>query len=183
MRETVMIGVMGAGEKATRRDREAARRLGRFIASRGWVLLGGGRNLGVMEASCRGARECKGLTVGILPGDSRKDCSEAVLLPIVTDMGNARNNINVLSSDIVVAIAFNLGAGTLSEAALALKAGKPLVLLTDDKATTDFFGRFSSPEFHMVDRIADAEKLLVRLVAQHFPNAAAVKLQEAKETP
>lgn len=49
-------------------------------------------------------------------------------LVIPTGLGQARNVINVLSSD-VVAICSAVGPGTASEAAHALKAGKPLFLL------------------------------------------------------
>jgi uncharacterized protein (TIGR00725 family) len=57
----------------------------------------------------KGAREAKGLTIGILPTKDRASISEAVDIPIITDMGSARNNINVLSSDAVIAC----GVGTL----------------------------------------------------------------------
>ena len=51
----------------------------------------------------KGARVAKGLTIGILPTKDRAFISEAVDIPIITDMGSARNNINVLSSDVVIA--------------------------------------------------------------------------------
>ena len=56
--------------------------------------------------------------------------SEYIDIPILTGMGNARNCINVLSSDIVVACPG--GAGTLSEIALALKTNKTVILLNFD---------------------------------------------------
>jgi uncharacterized protein (TIGR00725 family) len=122
----VIVGVMGGG-RATPADEDLAYRLGALIARQGWVLLNGGRNAGIMAASARGAWEQGGLTVGILPDDHRGGCSPHVRIPIVTGMGHGRNAINVLSSDVVVACPG--GAGTLSEIALALKAGRPLVLL------------------------------------------------------
>ena len=67
------------------------------------------------------------MTVGILPNDSCDGASEYIDIPIPTGLGNARNCINVLSSDVVVACPG--GAGTLSEIALALKNNKPLILL------------------------------------------------------
>ena len=126
MRQNIIIGVMG-GANVAPEALSSARRLGRLIAKRGWVLLNGGRNSGVMDASARGAREMGGLTIGILPDVDRKQASEFIDIPIVTGMGQARNSINVLSSDIVVACPG--GAGTLSEIALAVKAGKPVILL------------------------------------------------------
>ena len=53
-------------------------------------------------------------------------------------MGNARNNINVLSSDIIVAVGQG-GAGTASEVSLALKAGKHVILLGADPLACAFF--------------------------------------------
>jgi len=129
MTEQLIIGVMGGGT-ATAGDIETAFRLGSLIAEQGWVLLNGGRNSGIMEASARGARDHGGLTVGILPDDNCSRVSEYIQIPILTGMGNARNCINVLSSDIVVACPG--GAGTLSEIALALKSNKAVILLNFD---------------------------------------------------
>lgn len=117
---------------------EKARELGKRIAQEGWVLLNGGRNAGVMAASARGAREAGGLVVGILPDDHRGRVSPDVTLPILTGMGDARNIINVLSSHVVVAC--RGGAGTISEIALALKAGRRVVLMDFD--TGGIFDRY-----------------------------------------
>jgi uncharacterized protein (TIGR00725 family) len=125
MRKTI-VGVMGGAAVDAEVAREAYE-LGTLIAQNGWVLLNGGRACGVMEASARGAREAGGLTVGVLPDDSTKNVSPFIDVPIVTGMGAARNVINVLSSDVVVACPGS--AGTLSEVALALKAGRTVVLL------------------------------------------------------
>src|SRR5262245_37435820 len=133
----IIIGVMGPGGGAGPRDLENARRLGTLIAKEGWVVLCGGRSIGVMDAVCKGAKEAGGLTVGILPDDDAVGASEAVDIAIVTGMGNARNVINVLSSDVVVAC--GIGAGTASEIALALKAEKDIVLLGDHKEAIEFF--------------------------------------------
>ncbi len=125
----VIIGVMG-GSKASPRDMEDARELGRRIAREGWVLLNGGRPCGIMEASARGAKEAGGLTLGILPGGPEEGASPYIDLPVFTSMGSARNVINVLSSHVVVACPGNLG--TLSEIVLALHAGRPVVLFNHD---------------------------------------------------
>ena len=126
---TPIIGVMGGGlsspENAT-----AAYRLGALIARAGWILLNGGRRAGIMHASAKGAKEHGGTTVGILPDETGAGVSEYIDIPIRTGMGNARNCINVLSSDVVVACPG--GAGTLSEIALALKTNTPVILLGID---------------------------------------------------
>ena len=129
MGKTLIIGVMGGG-KASSDDAEAAYRLGSLIAKQGWVLLNGGRNAGIMEASARGAKDHGGITVGILPDDNYDNLSECIDIPILTGMGSARNSINVLSSNIVVACPGE--AGTLSEIALALKNKRQVILLKFD---------------------------------------------------
>jgi uncharacterized protein (TIGR00725 family) len=124
-----IVGIMGGGY-ASREAAETAYRLGALIAREGWVLLNGGRAAGVMEASARGARDQGGLTVGILPGSSIEGASGAIDIPILTGMGDARNCINVLTSDVVIACPG--GAGTLSEVALALKNGRHVIALGFD---------------------------------------------------
>jgi uncharacterized protein (TIGR00725 family) len=88
------------------------------------VLVCGGLG-GVMEAACRGAREGGGTTVGILPGADRADANPFVDVAVATGLGEARNALVVRSADALVAV--GRGYGTLSEIALAIKAGKPVV--------------------------------------------------------
>lgn len=123
----MVIGVMGGGESTSEYVCAQARRLGELIAEQGWVLLTGGRNVGVMQAASHGAHAAGGLTVGVLPDDHDGRMSEYVDIPILTGMGNARNVINILSSAVVIALPG--GAGTLAEIALALKSRKPVILL------------------------------------------------------
>lgn len=122
----LVIGVMGAG-RCTEELRRQAHRVGQLIAERGAVLLCGGMG-GVMEAACAGARQAGGLTVGIMPGMSETDSqpNPYVDLAIFTGLSEGRNWVNVCASDALIAIAG--GYGTLSEIALALKIGKPVVL-------------------------------------------------------
>lgn len=139
-----IVGVIGAG-RASSRDKAHARQLGELIAREGWVVLSGGRRAGVMDAVSEGAKRVEGsLTIGILPtaGSEEASVSKHLDVAIFTGMGNARNNINVLSSHVVVACGAS-GAGTISEIALALKAPTPkrVILLTDDKETIAFFKR------------------------------------------
>ncbi len=132
-----IIGVMGPGSSPTESDLEYAYTLGRLIAEKKWVLLTGGRHAGVMHEASRGASEAGGLTVGILPGSSRSGASPYVDIPVVTGMGSARNNINVLTADVVIAC--GSGAGTTSEIMLALKAKKAVVLLNQSEEALEFF--------------------------------------------
>jgi uncharacterized protein (TIGR00725 family) len=125
-----IVGVMGGGEGAPPHAVRDAYRLGELIAEQGWVLLNGGRDAGVMDASAAGAASKGGLTVGILPGRDTRGASKHVDIRIVTGLGDARNVINALSGDVVVACAG--GAGTISEVALALKNGRTVILLNFD---------------------------------------------------
>lgn len=121
-----VIGVMG-GAIVDDDVLRLAHRIGSLIAEKDWVLLTGGRNAGVMAAASRGAAEAGGLVVGILPGESAAGAAPHVDIAIPTGMGDARNAINVLASHVVVTC--RGGAGTISEIALALKAGRTVVTL------------------------------------------------------
>ncbi len=120
---------MGGGN-VNRPTELAAYRLGELIAQRGWILLNGGRDCGVMAASAKGATEAGGTVIGILPGTDTHGASGDLDVAIVTGLGDARNLVNVLSSDVVIACSG--GAGTLSEIALALKNGKHVILMGFD---------------------------------------------------
>lgn len=133
----LIVGIMGPGDQASAEVCAIAYDLGYQIATAGWVVLTGGRNTGVMDAACRGAKAANGLTLGILPGSDDTHLSPAVDLPIFTGMGHARNAINVLSSDVVIAC--GMGCGTASEVALALKNGKPVILVRSDSISEAFF--------------------------------------------
>lgn len=119
---------MGGGEIVNHGDYEDARCLGGLIAKEGWILLNGGRASGIMEASARGAKENGGLTIGILPGNDPAWASEYIDIPILTGIGFARNYINVLTSEVVVALPGR--TGTISEIALALNIGKKVISLS-----------------------------------------------------
>ena len=153
-----LIGVMGPGANATETDLDNAYKLGQFIAQEGWVLLTGGRNAGVMDAASKGAKFANGLTIGILPTNDTSAVSDAVDIAIVTDMGNARNNINVLSSDVVIAC--GMGAGTASEIALALKNHKKAILLTNHPESKAFFQSLSEDSILIANTPAAAIEMV-----------------------
>jgi uncharacterized protein (TIGR00725 family) len=129
---------MGASESQPS-TLDVARRLGRLSAQAGWVVLTGGRPAGVMEAACSGAKSVPGsLTIGILPTGPDGPVSAHVDVAVFTGVGQARNVINVLSSDVVVACGVD-GPGTASEVALALKLARPTILLAAAPAAAAFF--------------------------------------------
>jgi uncharacterized protein (TIGR00725 family) len=113
-----------AAGAASPAELEAAEEAGAAVAEAGCGLVCGGLG-GVMEAACRGARSRGGLTVGLLPGTDRDAANGWVVVALPTGLGEARNALVVRAADAVVAIGG--GWGTLSEIALALKAGLPVV--------------------------------------------------------
>ncbi len=107
--------------------------MGELVATAGATLISGART-GVMEAASRGAKKAGGLVVGILPGAVKSESNPYVDVIILTEMGHARNVIIANSSDCLIAVAG--GFGTLSEIALALKTGKPVVTLSSQWTIT-----------------------------------------------
>lgn len=142
-----VVGVMGSGDEA---HADKAGELGRWLAGQGVHLLtGAGRGVmtSVSEAFASvGGRE--GLVVGIVPcGDEPVTPREGypnpfIELAIFTHLSlsgitgtdpRSRNHINVLSSNVLVALPG--GSGTSSEVVLALRYGKPIAAYVD--APTD----------------------------------------------
>jgi len=121
-----VIGVMGGGA-ADEATRALAHRIGELIAAEGWALLTGGRPVGVMDAASAGAHASGGLVIAVLPDDHPDLATAHADVVICTGMGDARNVVNVLSSHVVLALPG--GAGTISEIALAVKAGRPVVVV------------------------------------------------------
>lgn len=119
----IFIGVIG-GSEVTPLVAKLAEEAGREIARRGAALVCGGLG-GVMEAACKGASEAGGLTIGILPGDSRWAANPYVQIPIVTGIGYARNVAVVKSSQAIIAI--DGSYGTLTEIGHALQSGIPVI--------------------------------------------------------
>lgn len=78
-----------------------------------------------MAAACRGAASARGLTVGLLPGTDRSAANEWVTVAIPTGLGELRNGLVVRAADAVIAVGGD--HGTLSEIALALKTGVPVI--------------------------------------------------------
>ena len=123
-----VIGVFGAGNISHGDEAwVAAERVGRLLAGKGFVVLTGGLG-GVMTAASKGARDEGGITVGILPGTKKTTpANNYVDIAVYTGMGEARNAINTKTC--LAAIAVGGEYGTLSEIALALKGGCPIILL------------------------------------------------------
>ena len=115
----------------------------------------------MMEAASRGVTEEGGTVVGILPGSSRVEGNRYLTVSIPTGMGEMRNALIVRAADALIAIAGEFG--TLSEMALALKVGVPVVglgtwELQKGGKKVDVFLEASSP--------ADAVEHALRLAAE-----------------
>jgi uncharacterized protein (TIGR00725 family) len=117
------IAVVG-GSEATAPVIAAAEEVGVALASAGAIIVCGGL-AGVMAAACRGAKSAGGLTVGILPGRDPSVANPWVDVVIATGLGEARNSLVVGSAAVVIAV--DGAYGTLSEIALALHAGTPVI--------------------------------------------------------
>jgi len=118
-----IIAVIG-GSQCSKEEAKIAEEVGRELARRGAILVCGGLG-GVMEAACKGAQSQGGLTIGILPGNSRQSANPYVQIPIVTGIGDARNIAVVKSAQAVIAI--DGSYGTLSEISHALQSGIPVI--------------------------------------------------------
>lgn len=126
-RKPVIIGIMGSHKNDSPAIHDAYA-LGEAIAQRRYVLLTGGGG-GVMKAASEGAHRSGGLVIAILPSEKKRPLkgypNEFVDIPIYTGMYDARNIINAKTPDIIVAL--DGSAGTLSEIAIALKSGTPVI--------------------------------------------------------
>lgn len=118
-----IIGVIGSS-KADPDVLRLAEEVGEAIAKSGAAVVCGGLS-GVMEAVCKGARRCGGLTIGIIPSDQKSDANQYVQIPIVTGMGVGRNVMLVKTADVLIAVGGEFG--TLSEIAHALNLGKTVI--------------------------------------------------------
>lgn len=145
--ERAHVAVVGGGH-ADEAECDVAARLGRALADAGAVVVCGGLG-GVMEAACRGARDGGGISIGILPGSERAGANGYVDVAVPTGMGEARNMLVVRCADAMVAVGGEYG--TLSEVALALQAGIPVIglgtwELAKAGRTVDAVTRAGSPE-------------------------------------
>ena len=95
-----------------------------MLAERGAILVCGGRG-GVMEAACRGAHAAGGLTIGLLPGSNPEEGNPYLSVAIPTGLGHARNIFVAKAGRAMIAIGG--GYGTLSEVAMALVDGRPVI--------------------------------------------------------
>lgn len=131
----VQVLVIGSdGDHCTETTYNAAREVGAQVAAKNAILVTGGLG-GVMEASCRGAKEKGGMVVGIIPHEDMSYANAFCDIIIPTGIGFARNFITAYSADTCIVVGG--GAGTYIEACVAYQKGKPIVALTGTGGTAD----------------------------------------------
>ncbi|MEP6908817.1 MAG: TIGR00725 family protein [Actinomycetota bacterium] len=134
----MQVSVIGSGAE----NQAAAESVGRLLAERGCVVVTGG--LGeVMAAAARGAKSAGGTTIGILPGESRRDANEWIDHAVATGIGHARNFAVAASGDAVIAVGGSWG--TLAEIAFAMRLGRAVVIL-EPGWELDGVARAATPE-------------------------------------
>lgn len=155
------LAVIGAGE-CNALTATMARGVGAEIARAQAILLCGG-GTGVMAAAAAGAASGGALTLGILPGTDAISSppNDSIQIPLYTGMGQARNLILVLSADAVIAVGGEWG--TLSEIGLAMKHGRPVVLL--NSWGLDPPGRSEPTMPYRAKTPAEAVSTAIRLIA------------------
>jgi uncharacterized protein (TIGR00725 family) len=114
-----------------------AHEVGTEIAKSDSVLISGGLG-GVMKASCKGAKDAGGLTIGIIPQSETSFANEYCDVVIPTGMGHTRDFLTALTADGVIVIGG--GSGTLSEICAAYMHKKPIAAL---KNSGDMAEKFS----------------------------------------
>lgn len=137
------VGVMGPSGRLTSEQRSDAFEIGKLVAQRGFVLVTGGLS-GVMEVASAGAKNAGGLVLGICPVGDKQFVNEYVDIAVMTSMGGGRNYMNILSSDVVIAIGCNRSAGTLSEIAFSLQSATPLMVMRPPLAMRQFLESFNA---------------------------------------
>jgi uncharacterized protein (TIGR00725 family) len=118
------VAVVGPGDTDDVELLAGAEQIGAALAAAGAVVVTGGLG-GVMAAASRGASSAGGLVVGILPGGDAADANPWVEVALPSAMGEGRNALVARSAAVVVAVGGSWG--TLSEVAMARRAGTPVV--------------------------------------------------------
>ena len=122
---TPYVAVIGPS-RASVDELDAAREVGALLATRGAIVVCGGHG-GVMEAVSEGVKQRGGCTVGLLPGNDRTEGNAHLTIALPTGLGELRNGLIVRAADVVIAVGGSWG--TLSEIALAVRSGKPVIAL------------------------------------------------------
>lgn len=136
--------ISGAAEPSFCKDGvlKKAKEVGREIVRQGGILITGATT-GVPDYAAKGAKEEKGIVIGISPAATYEHHLKTYKLPtedydliIFTGFGySGRNLLLTKSADAVIIICG--GFGTLNEFTIALEDGKPIGILTDSGGTAE----------------------------------------------
>lgn len=142
--------------------------MGRMLAEMNIIAITGGR-AGLMEAVAKGCSEAGGISIGLLPGEDFLDGNPYNTIVIPTGIGYARNSMNVLAADAVIAIGG--ASGTLCEMAFAWSYKKPIIALTtsggwaEQLAGKHIDHRQNQP-VHAAHSLGDVRALLIELLGE-----------------
>lgn len=164
----LIVGIIGGRNLSTTPDALIlAESVGKELGKRGISIVCGGED-GIMEAVCKGCKYAGGVTIGIMKGKERLLANNYIDYPILTSMDLARNNIIVWTASALMA--FDGMYGTLTETALALDIGKPLLsmgrqpLIDISKIKSPYFTHFNGYD---ADRVSDAIDWILRMIKEH----------------
>jgi uncharacterized protein (TIGR00725 family) len=119
------VAVIGPAD-ATEQQCVQARDVAATLAAEGVVVVTGGLG-GVMGAAASGAASVSGTSLGLLPDADRARAHPDLTVTVPTGLGELRNGLVVRSAHCVLAVGGSWG--TLSEIALAVRTGVPVVSL------------------------------------------------------
>ncbi|MGQ0703598.1 MAG: cytochrome [Gemmatimonadales bacterium] len=153
-----VLAVVGPGDGATLEEIAAAERVAELAARAGWVVCCGGRDCGVMAAAARGAARGGGISIGLLPSSDPGGAAPELTAALPTGLGEARNAVLAQSCDAMVACGMN--PGTAAEVSLAIRAGKPVVLVRPDRAAREFLQGLGPDQVRIAASADEAISLL-----------------------
>ncbi len=166
------VGVIGQAGEISTELADLSYRVGAAVAKQGAILLSGGRD-GVMAQASRGAQEAGGITVGILPGDDPTECNPWVTIPITTGLGvEWRSLVLVHSCDALIMLAG--GNGTLGELSAAYLNRRPVVVLS-----TSGGWAARMPETAVDGKFLDHRRTIEILYARDAETAVTMAIQAA----
>ncbi len=173
-KQPIIIGVIGMDDHApeeplTDKALMEAEDVGRLVASRGGIIITGGRG-GVMEAASKGANLAGGIVVGLLPSNSKTEANRYVNVPIATGIGGIRNILTVRAADAVIMISGS--NGTLNELTVAYGL-KPIIVIEGTGGWSDLVRSFALKGKHL-DKRSRAEILFAQSAADAVDMAFAM---------
>lgn len=137
----MQIGVIGYNSgssiKINQTTLTLAYEVGKLIAKSNAILVSGGLG-GVMEYSCKGAKDHGGFTIGIIPHEDSSEANDYCDAVICTGVGLSRDFIVAHSSDGIISVGG--GVGTLIELCVGYMTKKPMVAIKNSGGVSDIYG-------------------------------------------